>query len=84
MLAWAWKGVGGAYDVVVLDAVGLSPGAHDERVVVSEASDDIDACGLQGGQVLDEAGEVLGGAAGGEGTGDGEDDDFLAGEFCEA
>ena len=71
------------YDRVIFDAIGLSPRTHDKRIVERNASHDINALRLQGGQVLDEAWEMLGGAAGREGTGDGEENDFLAGEFCD-
>lgn len=70
------------YNAVVLDAIGLSPRAHDIGVVVGNASDDVDALGLQLGGLGDEAGEVLRGAAGCEGAWEGEDDDFLVGPLC--
>lgn len=70
-----------AYNGIILDAVSLSPRAHDPGVVEGDHGDDVDAFALERGLVLDVAGEVLSAAAGGEGAGDGEEDDFLIGPF---
>jgi len=73
---------GATYDIIILDTIGLSPGTHDPGIVECNASNDINALALELGQFLDEAGEVLGGATGGEGAGNGEDDDLLVGPLC--
>ena len=68
---------GRTYDIVILDVIGLTPRAHDPGIVESNAGNDIDALSLQCRQILNEARKMLGGAAGGECAGNGENDDFL-------
>lgn len=75
-----WRGV--TYDIIILDTISLSPGAHDPGIVECNASNDINTLALELGQLRDEAGEVLGGAAGGKGAGNGEDDDLFIGPLC--
>lgn len=75
------RGRGGTYNIVTLDAICFSPGAHDEGVVVRNDGDDINTLGFELVEVVDVAGKMGGGAGGGEGAGHGEEDDFLAGEF---
>lgn len=65
----------------VLDIVRLAPGAHDEGVVVSDASDDVDTLGEEILALFNVSGEMAGGAARGEGAGDREKDDLLIGPF---
>jgi hypothetical protein len=72
-----------AYNRIIFDAVCLSPRAHDPSIIESDHSDDVYAFRLESGEVLDVAWEVLGAAAGREGAGDGEEDDFFVGPFCE-
>ena len=62
-------------------AVDLCPGVHDEGVVGSDDDDLVDAFGGQLLLVLQVGRNVHGLAARGEGTGDGDEDDLLAGEF---
>jgi hypothetical protein len=54
-----------------------------EGVVVGDHDDLVDSLGLEGILLLDEGGNVLLGAGGGEGAGDGNQDDLLLLEFCE-
>ena len=51
-------GVRDEQDIVALDTASLTPGRHDEGVVVGHKSDSVDALGLQLLNVLDEAGKV--------------------------
>ena len=63
------------------DAGGLllaAPGAHDEGVVHRDAPDLVDALGLEGLGIFDEARHVLGRAGRGEGARQAEDGDLLA------
>lgn len=76
-------GIAQEKDVVILDARGLGPGGHDPWVVGGDDGDDVDALGLEVGEGGLVAGEVRGGAGGGEGAGDGEEDDLLVGPICE-
>ena len=69
------------YNIIILNPIRLSPRTHDPRIVERDGCHDINALALQCSEVLDVAGEMLCGAAGGEGAGDGEDDDFLVGPF---
>ena len=62
-------------------AVDLAPGVHDERVVGGDDDDLVDALGGQLLLVLQVGRDVHGLAAGGEGAGDGDEDDLLAGEL---
>ena len=62
-------------------AVDLAPGVHDERVVGGNDDDLVDALGGQLLLVLQVRRDVHGLAAGGEGAGDGDEDDLLAGEL---
>jgi hypothetical protein len=73
--------VEGTYNIVILDTIGLAPRTQDKRIVECNDGYGIDALALECAQVVDVAGEVLGGAGGSEGTRDGEDDDFLVGPF---
>lgn len=70
------------YNGVILDAVGLTPSAHDERVVVGNDSDDIDTLGLEGLTVGNVTWKVGGGAGWGESSWEGEEDNFLVGPLC--
>lgn len=63
---------GQTHNIIVLDAIGLAPRIHDERIVVRNHRDDIDAFGLDRLEVVNVAGEVAGGAAGSEGAWKGE------------
>lgn len=71
-----------AYDELVVDVVGLAPGGHDPGVVAGNDDDLVDALGLELGNLVDEAGDVVGGAGGGEGAGDGDEDDLFVLELC--
>lgn len=70
------------HNEVILDLVRLAPGAHHEGVVVGDHDDLVDALGLEGVLLLDEGGDVLLGAGGREGAGDGNEDDLLLLELC--
>jgi hypothetical protein len=48
--------------------VDFAPAVEDEFVVVGDEGDDVDAFGLELLELLDVGGEVVGGAAGGEGA----------------
>ena len=67
------------YDVVVLDTVGLAPGAHDEGIVVGEDGNDVNTLLADLGEALQVLGDVASRADGGESTGEGEEDDLLVG-----
>lgn len=56
------------YDVVVLDTVGLAPGAHDVGIVVGQNGDLVDTLGAELRELLDVLGNVVGGADRGEST----------------
>lgn len=71
--------VGKEENVIVLDVVGLAPGAHDEGIVVGEDGNDIDTLLADLGQLLGVFGDVVGGAHGSECTGQSEEDDLLVG-----
>ena len=73
------EGREGTYEVVVLDTVGLAPGAHDVGIVVSKDGNNVDTLSADLGKTLEVLGDVTGGADGGEGTGEGEEDDLLVG-----
>lgn len=81
MLVWVInrRGREKTYDVVVLDTVGLAPGAHDVGIVVGEDGNNVDTLGVDLGQTLKVLGDVTSGADGSEGTGEGEEDDLLVG-----
>jgi hypothetical protein len=79
---WVGREIRGTYDIITLNAIGLSPCTHHPRIVERNHSYDIHAFGLELGEVLDVAWEMLDGAAGSEGAWDSEEHDFLAGEFC--
>lgn len=72
-------GVGEEENVVVGDLVGLTPGAHDESIVVGKDGNSVDTLLAELGELLDVLGDVVGRADGGEGTGEGEEDDLLVG-----
>lgn len=67
------------YNVVVLDSVGLTPGAHDESIVVGEDSNNVDTLLADLGEALNVLGDVASRADRGESTGEGEEDDLLVG-----
>lgn len=67
------------YNVVVLDAVGLTPGAHDKGIVVGQDGNNVNTLGMDLGELLLVLGDVVGRADGGEGTGEGKEDDLLVG-----
>lgn len=71
------------HDEVVLDLVRLAPCTHDKGIVVRDHHYLVDSLGLEGILLLDEGGNVLLGAGGGEGAGDGNEDDLLLLELCE-
>jgi hypothetical protein len=64
----AGGGGGQTHDIVILDAIGLTPRAHHPRIIERDHRDNIHALGLDGLEVLNIAGEVAGGAAGSEGA----------------
>lgn len=72
-------GVGEEENVVVGDLVGLTPGAHDEGIVVGKDGNNVDTLLADLRELLNVLGDVVGGADGGEGTGEGEEDDLLVG-----
>lgn len=72
-------GVGEEENVVVGDLVGLTPGAHNESIVVGKDGNNVDTLLAELGELLDVLGDVVGRADGGEGTGEGEEDDLLVG-----
>lgn len=65
-----------------MDSVGLSPCAHDERIVVRNGRYDIDALLAESREVGNVAWQVRCAAGGGECTGERKEDDFLVGPFC--
>jgi hypothetical protein len=73
---------GKTYNILALNTICFSPGTHNERIIVRNGGDDVDALGAEVLEVGDVAGEMGGAAGGGEGAGDGEDDDFFVGPFC--
>jgi len=64
-------------DRVVLDAVGLGPGAHDKGVVGGQHGHHVDALRAQVGELRNVVREMRAGAGRGEGAGEGEEDDLL-------
>lgn len=68
---------------VVVDAVGLAPSGHDVWVVAGDDGDDVDALLLELWKLLNVVWDVLGGAGWGEGSWEGEEDDFLVGPLWE-
>jgi len=70
------------YDRIILDAIRLSPGTHNPRIIERNDSNDIDAFAFELSPVGDVAREVLGATARGESAGDGEEDDLFVGPFC--
>ena len=67
------------YNVIVLDPVGLTPGAHDKGIVVGKDGNNVDTLLTDLRELGDVLRDVVGGADGGEGTGEGEEDDLLVG-----
>lgn len=65
------------HDEVVLGVVGLAPGRHDEGIVGGNHNNLLDTLGLEGLNVLDEAGQVVGLACGCESARDGDKDNLL-------
>ena len=72
---------GKTYNRIVVDPVRLAPRRHDEGVVEGDEDDGVHALGLELVQVGQVRGDVLFLAGRGEGAGDGDQDDFLVGEF---
>ena len=70
---------GETYNVIVLDAVGLAPGAHDEGIVVGQDGNNVNTLLTDLRELLLVLGDVVGRADGSEGTGEGEEDDLLVG-----
>lgn len=70
------------HNEVVKALVGLAPSRHDEGVVERDHDNLVDTLGLELGDLGDEAGDVVGLAGRGEGTGDGDEDDLLVLELC--
>jgi hypothetical protein len=69
-------------DLAVLGAaVDLAPGVHDEGVVGGDDDDEVDALGRELVLALQVRRDVHGLAARGEGAGDGDEHDLLAGEL---
>lgn len=68
---------GKAYNRLVLDAVGLAPGGHDEGVVVGDDDDLVDALSLEVVELGLVARDVVGLAGRGESAGDGDENDLL-------
>lgn len=56
------------YNIIVLDSIHLRPSAHDERIVVGQGSNEVDAFGLDLAQILNVAWKVAGGTTGREGS----------------
>lgn len=71
-----------AYDELVVDLVGFAPGGHDPSVVGGNDDNLVDTLALELRDLVDEAGDVVDLAGGGEGTRDGDKDDLLALELC--
>lgn len=67
------------YNVVVLDTVGLGPGAHDVGIVVSKDSNNVDTLLTDLRELLLVLGDVVCRADGSEGTGKSEEDNLLVG-----
>ena len=59
---------GGSHNIIILNIVRLSPGAHDKRIVGGDDCDNLHTLLLQLRKVLDVAGDMVDGAGGGEGT----------------
>jgi hypothetical protein len=81
ILSKARLGITQEQDIFAFDMVDFSPGVHDPAVVGGDYGNDIDAFGFELGELLDVGGQVEGLAAGCEGSGDGDDDYFLARPF---
>jgi len=73
---------GGTHNIIILDTIRLAPRTHDKRIVVGNDGHGINALAFDCAQIVDVAGEMLRGAAGGESAWDGKYDDFLVGPFC--
>jgi hypothetical protein len=65
------------HDKVVLGVVGLAPGRHDEGVVGSNHNHLLNTLGLEGLDVLDEAGQVVSLACGCESARNSDENDLL-------
>lgn len=76
---WWWMQT---HNVVVRDAVGLGPRRHDKGVVGGHDDNLVDAGLLEGLPLLEEGRQVLLGAGGREGAGDGDHDDLFVLELC--
>jgi hypothetical protein len=79
---WDEEGGDETYDRLILDAVGLAPGGHDEGVVEGDHDDLVDALALELLELADEARDVCDLARGRESAGDGDDDDLLVLGLC--
>lgn len=77
VLAEKCLGVTQKQDLVALDTVDLAPRVHDPRIVGRNCGDDVDALVLELLGLGNVGWQVVCLAAGSEGTGNGEDDDFL-------
>jgi hypothetical protein len=60
------------YERIILDAVGLAPGGHDEGVVEGDADDEIDALGLEVAELRQVARDMRHLAGGRESSRDGD------------
>src|SRR4051812_1811511 len=69
------------HDIVVLDPIGLAPGAHDKGVIESQDGHEIDLLALDFVQLLNVTWQMTHRAAWGERSGHGEEYDFLIGPF---
>lgn len=70
------------HNEVVKSLVGLAPCRHDEGVVEGNHDNLVDTLSLELGDLGGEAGDVVGLAGRGEGTGYGDEDDLLILELC--
>lgn len=74
----------GTHNEFVLDAVGLAPAGHYVGVVESNDDNMVNTLGLESLDIGGVGGDVGAGAGGSEGTGDGDENDLLVLELCEA
>lgn len=83
-IVWRKEGRKEAYDRVIFDTIGLSPSTHDIGIVHGNTSNDVNTLLLQLRELLDETREMSSWATWSECAWDGEENDFLAGELCDA
>lgn len=81
LLAEECLGVAQEQHLITLDSINLAPCVHHPAVVARNCRNDIDALLAELGRLLDVRGQVEGLAAGSEGAGHREQDDFLVGPF---